>query len=147
MAKPTRAYVEGHPLELNTTVVTGKNKDNTDWDLPVSVKNATLTTVPDQTHNTPTRDGQLNPLGYQQIANLSAATALTIPTGATLAFIQAEGQNIRWRDDGTNPTATVGMLIYADSEPLYYTGTLASLRLIQATATATANISYYGPGA
>ena len=45
-----------------------------------------------------------NCLGYQQITSLSSATGLTVPQGATLALIVPETQNVRWRDDGTNPT-------------------------------------------
>ena len=49
---------------------------------------------------------------------------------------------LEWRDDGTAPTATVGMLLPAGAE-LRYTGALAALRLIQASAGATVNVSYY----
>ena len=85
----------------------------------------------------------LNCYGYQQITNLSAATGLTIPVGATVALIQAETQDVRWRDDGTAPTASVGMIIGAGTT-LPYTGNLSAIMLIQATASAKLNISYYG---
>jgi len=85
----------------------------------------------------------LNCYGYQQITNLSAATGLTIPVGATVALIQAETQDVRWRDDGTAPTASVGMIIGAGTT-LPYTGNLYAIKLIQATASAKLNISYYG---
>ena len=50
-------------------------------------------------------------MGYQQITP-NAATALTVPTTdkngnkqqPTLIVITPEGQNVRWRDDGTDPT-------------------------------------------
>lgn len=83
-------------------------------------------------------------LGYQQITSLSSATALTIPAGTTLAVIRCETQSVRWRDDGTNPTATVGMLMLAADSPLYYTGQLPLIKFIEATASAKLNISYYG---
>ena len=86
--------------------------------------------------------GGLSALGFQQITSLASSTALTVPGGATLAVIQAEGADVRWRDDGTAPTATVGMLLPAGAE-LRYTGALAALRLIQASAGATVNVSYY----
>ena len=73
---------------------------------------------------------------------LSPSTVLTVPSGATIAVVQAEGADVRWRDDGTAPTATVGMLLPAGAE-LRYTGALAALRLIQASAGATVNVSYY----
>ena len=55
--------------------------------------------------------GNIRPKGYQRITSLSASTALTVPTGARLALIEAEGVAIRWRDDGTAPTASVGMTL------------------------------------
>lgn len=86
--------------------------------------------------------GGLTALGYQQITSLSASTALTVPGSASVALIQAEGADVRWRDDGTAPTASVGMLLPAGAE-LRYTGALAALRLIQASAGAVLNVSYY----
>lgn len=81
-------------------------------------------------------------LGYQQITNLSSAVGLTIPTGATLALIVPETQNVRWRDDGTDPTASVGMPIYIGAS-LSYDGDLNKIKFIQETASAKLNISYY----
>lgn len=81
-------------------------------------------------------------LGYQQITSLSAATALTVPTGATMALIVPETQAVRWRDDGTNPTASVGMPV-AVGEALNYDGDLSRIRFIEQTASAKLNISYY----
>ena len=86
--------------------------------------------------------GGLTALGFEQITSLSSSAALTVPSGATIAVVQAEGADVRWRDDGTAPTATVGMLLPAGAE-LRYTGALAALRLIQASAGATVNVSYY----
>ena len=88
--------------------------------------------------------------GYQQVAaaNTVAAFSLTIPGMSTngpkptTALIQAETQGLRWRDDGTDPTTSVGMLIPA-GQTLEYAGPLTKLRLINATAGAIANISYY----
>lgn len=81
-------------------------------------------------------------LGYQQITDLSSAAALTIPPGATLALIVPETQNVRWRDDGTAPTASVGMPIYVGAS-LSYDGDLNRIRFIQEAASAKLNISYY----
>lgn len=87
--------------------------------------------------------GEDIPLGYQQITSLSSAVALTVPQGAKRALIQAEAQDVRWRDDGTNPTASVGMII-AVGDKLPYTGSLGAIRLIEVTASAKLNVSYYG---
>lgn len=81
-------------------------------------------------------------LGYQQITSLSAATSLTVPSGATTAIITAEAQAVRYRDDGTAPTATVGMPIVV-GVPTVYTGPLKNIQFIEQTASAKLNISYY----
>ena len=88
-------------------------------------------------------------MGYQQITP-NAATALTVPTTdkngnklqPTLIVITPEGQNVRWRDDGTDPTTTVGMPIYVGTSFLY-DGDLTRIKFIEQTASAKLNISYY----
>ena len=80
--------------------------------------------------------------GYQQITSLSAAATLTVPNGATVAVIQTEAQNVRWRDDGTSPTASIGMLLNTGQE-LVYDGNLAAIKFIEVTASAKLNVSYY----
>ncbi len=81
-------------------------------------------------------------LGYQQITSLSASIALTVPAGATMALIVAETQAVRWRDDGTAPTASVGMPL-ATGTSLSYDGDLKAIRFIEQTASAVLNVSYY----
>jgi hypothetical protein len=82
-------------------------------------------------------------LGYTQITPLSSATGLgTIPQGATMALIVAETQGVRWRDDGTDPTASVGMPIAAGAY-LNYDGDLKRIKFIEQTASAKLNVSYY----
>jgi hypothetical protein len=88
--------------------------------------------------------------GYQQITNLSASVGLTIPTTApdglnakpVFALIIAEGAPVRWRDDGTAPTASVGMPLPV-GVPLQYDGDLTRIRFIQQSASGILNISYY----
>lgn len=87
-------------------------------------------------------DGRLVPAGYQQITDVSAAVGLTVPDGATLAVIQAEDQAVRYRDDGTDPTASVGMVI-AEGQELVYNGDLSAITFIETTASAKLNVSYY----
>ena len=91
-----------------------------------------------------------NCLGYQQITSLSASTGLTVPTLApdgsfqkpTFALIIAEGAPVRWRDDGTAPTASVGMPL-AIGVPLQYDGDLNKIKFIEQSGSAKLNISYY----
>ena len=88
--------------------------------------------------------------GYQQISTLSAATNLTVPTLApdglnakpVFALIVAEGAPVRWRDDSTAPTASVGMPL-AVGVPFQYDGDLTKIRFIEQSASAKLNISYY----
>jgi hypothetical protein len=81
-------------------------------------------------------------LGYQQITSLSSAAGLTVPQGATLALIVPETQNVRWRDDGTDPTASVGMPIFVGAS-LSYDGDFNKIKFIEVTASAKLNVSYY----
>jgi hypothetical protein len=80
--------------------------------------------------------------GYQQITALNTATLLTVPTGSTLAVIEAEAQQVRWRDDGTNPTASVGHVLNP-GDVLVYRGNLSGIRFIEVAASAKLSVSYY----
>jgi hypothetical protein len=88
-------------------------------------------------------------MGYQQITP-NAATALTVPATdpsgnkkqPTLVVITPEGQNVRWRDDGTDPTAAVGMPIYVGTSFLY-DGDLTRIKFINMVAGGKVNVSYY----
>ena len=82
------------------------------------------------------------PCGYQQITSLSAATGLTVPTGANWCIFTAETQAVRWRDDGTNPSATVGMPV-AVNVPTVYTGRLGMIKFFEQTASAKLNVTYF----
>lgn len=81
-------------------------------------------------------------LGYQQITSLSSAQALTVPAGATMALIAPETNDVRWRDDGTAPTSSVGMPLVVGTT-LNYDGDLNKIRFIETAASAAINISYY----
>jgi hypothetical protein len=89
-------------------------------------------------------------LGYQQITSLSSATGLTVPVKdvqglsckPSIALITPETQAVRWRDDGVNPTASVGMPL-AVGVTLQYDGDLTQIKFIEQTGSAKINISYY----
>jgi hypothetical protein len=83
-----------------------------------------------------------NALGYQQITSLSSAVTLTVPANATIAEICVETQGIRYRDDGTAPTASIGMPV-ASGTCFQYAGPLSAIQIIQQTSSATIDISYY----
>ena len=91
----------------------------------------------------PTQLGYTKPSGYVQLTSLGSAVGLSsIPAEARFALIQAESQSIRWRDDGTNPTTGIGMVLAAGAT-LVYSGTLSAIKLIETTASAKVNVTYY----
>lgn len=85
------------------------------------------------------------PLGYAQ-ASLTTVQALSallaVPSGATYAVISPETNGFRWRDDGTNPTAAIGMPVAAGAT-LTYDGDLSAIKLVSQTGTCTVNVSYF----
>lgn len=87
-------------------------------------------------------DSKLVPLGYEQNVTLTTAKSLKPPKDTRVAIIQAVTQSVRWRDDGTAPTATVGMQLAAGRDMLYV-GDFTKLQFIEETATAELNVSYY----
>lgn len=82
------------------------------------------------------------PLGYQQITAVPTGTFLTVPTGARMVQICVETQAIRYRDDGTAPTASVGMPVPA-ATCFTYSGSLPAIQFIQQTGTAVLDALYY----
>ena len=86
-------------------------------------------------------DAISTPMGYSQITSLSSAVGLNAKNGRW-ALIQAVGQNVRWRDDGTDPTASVGMILYAGQTLPYY-GDIKKIRLIETAASAEVNVVVY----
>ena len=81
-------------------------------------------------------------LGYQQITATGTAVGLTVPSGANFAMIVGEAQALRWRDDGVDPTTTVGMPLSVGVD-FSYDGDLNRIKFIAAVAGAIINISYY----
>jgi hypothetical protein len=83
------------------------------------------------------------PLGYQQIAVSGTAGGLTVPEGATMAVFTVDAASVRWRDDGTAPTASAGMTIRDTDAPFEYTGDLEAIEFIAVSGSPVLNISYY----
>lgn len=91
------------------------------------------------------------PLGFAQVTGINTAAKFadnttnlsgTIPAGTNWILIQAEGQAVRWRDDGTDPTATVGQLLAAGDSIGYQTA-ITKIKFIAAVAGGTVNVSFY----
>lgn len=87
-------------------------------------------------------DATRTPVGYQQNTDQDPAVGLTVPENARVAIIQAEAADIRWRDDGTDPTASVGMLL-ASGESFLYTGELTKIKFFETGTGSILNVSYY----
>jgi hypothetical protein len=87
----------------------------------------------------------LRSLGYIQITNLAASVGLgSIPAGASVVRIIAEAQAVRWRDDGTDPTAAIGMPLAVGVELLYPAAMIGVLEFIEQVAGAKLNVTFYG---
>lgn len=95
-----------------------------------------------------TQDGTATtPKGYTQLANASIATAsgLGAPGGSTRAVLRVEGGNgIRWRDDGVNPTAAIGMPLYPGESLEVKIANLNTFKMIAVDGTTIVNIAFYG---
>lgn len=94
----------------------------------------------------PVIDGSLEGALYVQDDDMATAQTLvaaaSFPAGARIVLIQAEGDSIRWRDDGTDPTAAVGMLLEA-GQTLVYNGVLTKIKIIEVSTNSIANITFY----
>lgn len=90
---------------------------------------------------------QLTPIGFGTVTVSTSAIGLpSIPTSgqrATKALITIETNPVRWRDDGTNPTAGAGQPIAA-AGVLEYEGVMEAFKVIRSGASdATLNVTYY----
>jgi hypothetical protein len=89
------------------------------------------------------------PLGFCQIPALTLAsavklsTACNIPAGATMAYLQAETANVRYRDDGQAPSSSVGSLVLSGNPGLFYNGSLGALQFIGASGSPVLDVAFY----
>ena len=84
-------------------------------------------------------------LGFSQSTSLSTASAAALPSipATSKSFIMSvEGASIRWRDDGTDPTTSVGHHV-APGAALCYSIEPSDVKVIGVTSGATINVSYY----
>lgn len=103
------------------------------------------------------REGPFGTGKYVQVTSLATAVSVSasLPTGTgtvvggsdtysdiNVVLMQAESQNIRWRDDGTAPTASVGMVLAA-GESFLFEGNINNLKVIETTASAKLNLNFY----
>ena len=76
----------------------------------------------------------------QYAVSLTAVTSLTVPLGALSAQICVEGAPARYIDDGSTPSATIGIPVAA-GQCFAYGGPLAAMRFIGSGATL--DVSFY----
>lgn len=101
------------------------------------------------------KSGPYLPLGYCQITSLVTAKTLTtancssgsVPNGAVIAEVCVETAGVRYRDDGTSPTASVGVpVIPSATSPLCYAYAIIPLTAVQFIAVSgspVVNVSFY----
>lgn len=77
-------------------------------------------------------------------ATLASLVGGSIPAGTTRVKISVEAQAIRWRDDGTMPTAAIGMPQAVGTTLDYQERDLANLRFFGQALGAILNITFYG---
>lgn len=86
------------------------------------------------------------PLGHQQLT-LTTGTVqglnLTGITGICGVVLNAETQNVRFRDDGQAPTSSTGFVLRTTDPPLEYIGPLKALQFIGASSGALLNVAIY----
>jgi hypothetical protein len=92
-------------------------------------------------------DAPQTPKGYYQasvstVVDLATAIGASIPSGARGVWITPESAGIRFRDDGTDPTASVGQPVAPD-QSWPYIGTLSALKLVAKAGTVTVNFLFF----
>lgn len=80
--------------------------------------------------------------GYHQLAAGDLTTAVSCPGTGSVVMIQAEAQNIRYRLDNVNPTATVGKLLAAGEchTIVIGAGNISKIKVIEAAAGGILNV-------
>lgn len=92
------------------------------------------------------------PAGFYQGTSVATAKTLAdiigeaIPADADFCLVNPESQNVRWRDDGTNPTASVGMVLEAGQTLVVTRGQLSRIKFIEVAASTKLNINFYTTG-
>jgi len=88
------------------------------------------------------------PLSSQDVTvpSTGQSSPLTIPALATAGLASARGIKVRWRSDGSNPTATVGHPIEIDGYAEFNRADLESLLFSSSDGATAGNvfITYYG---
>lgn len=87
-------------------------------------------------------NGSLTSTGYQQLTSVSTATGFTPPALTNICFIQTETVSVRFRTDGTAPTASVGQLLAVGSL-LQETASLSTIKFIPTSGSTIIDVDCY----
>lgn len=142
LASCTRAAFTGtgSGTNLTTTSVTGIIKIG---DTVTGTGAPAGTTIVSQTSGTAGGAG----VYVTSVATTSSSASLVsggIPSTATMVYMEAETADVRYRDDGGAPSASVGMIVvHGAGGSVFYTGTLSALRFILLSGSPLLNISFY----
>lgn len=99
---------------------------------------------------TGTYPAERKPKGFRTLDVSSTAVDLAdatggIPSSATRAIISVATDAIRWRDDGSDPTASVGIYVAANASlEIPSRESILAFKAIRVTTDAVLNIAYYG---
>jgi hypothetical protein len=90
----------------------------------------------------------LAPLGFGALMLTSTAVLLStitggIPARARVAIISVETANARFRDDGTAPTASVGVQLVSGVAPFVYMGDLTAIQFVAVSGSPVINAAFY----
>ncbi len=86
---------------------------------------------------------QLSPATATKLSACSINNVVGIPAGANLVVVRTESQTVRYRDDGVAPSSGAGQPILTTDPPMVYEGTLSAIQFIQASSSATLDVTFY----
>lgn len=78
----------------------------------------------------------------QTLTLTGSAQTLTVPVGTVWATLCLEVANARWRDDGTAPTAAVGMPL-TSGQCFQYAGPFGQFQIIAQSGSPVITVAYY----
>jgi hypothetical protein len=82
-------------------------------------------------------------VSFESLTVSSTAVGLTVPSNVHSAFVSTDGETVRFRMDGSNPTSTVGHKLPLDTFIEFYRDDLAHVRFIATGSDATLFVTYY----
>ena len=90
----------------------------------------------------------LSMVAYQQltgVTGLQALPAQPVDHNSVYVIVSVEGGNVRWRADGTSPSASVGSPLYATARQPFTKDVFETLKFFPTdSATVSINLEWYG---